>query len=119
MSLWSELLSEDAGFTSSRAFPVVLARAVRWAADVPPLTPYAAAGMPVPRRADEAADAPRLAARADGTGVFELTGAAPASGLAPSAPEGPGPWRPMTWILLLALALLGAEWALHRTGRIA
>ena len=119
VSLWSELLTEDAGFTSSRAFPVVLARAVRWAADVPPLTPYIVAGMPVPRRADEAADAPRLAVPADGTGVFELTGAAPASGLAPSAPEGPGPWRPMTWILLLALALLGAEWALHRTGRIA
>ena len=97
----------------------MLARAVRWAADVPPLTPYVAAGMPVPRRADEAAEAPRLAETTDGSGVLELTGAAPASGLAPSAPEGPGPWRPMTWILLLALALLGAEWALHRTGRIA
>lgn len=119
VSLWSELFAEDAGFTSSRAFPVVLARAVRWAADVPPLTPYVATGAPMPRRADEVAAAPRLAAGTDGSGVLDLTGSAPASGLVPSAPEGPGPWRPMTWILLLAFALLGAEWALHRTGRIA
>ena len=96
----------------------MLARAVRWAADVPPLTPYVAAGMPVPRRADEAAER-RASPRRGRHRRVELTGAAPASGLAPSAPEGPGPWRPMTWILLLALALLGAEWALHRTGRIA
>jgi hypothetical protein len=34
------------------------------------------------------------------------------------SPEGPGGWRPLTWILLVAVALLGAEWALVQRGRM-
>ena len=47
LSLWSELLDGDAGFVESRAFPLVVARAVRWIADAPEVPPYAATGAPV------------------------------------------------------------------------
>lgn len=119
VSLWRELFDADAGFAETRALPLVLARALRWAADVPPLTPYAAAGEPAPRRASTPPSTPRLSTATDGAGLLSLAPADVASDLASGESEGPGPWRPGTWVLLVALLLLCAEWVLHRKGRIA
>ena len=124
VSLWTELLAEDAGFVKSRAFPVVVGRAVRWLADVEAITPYRAVGRPVPSRVGEPGTPLVLAAVGDeGTSLLDpistTPGAYAGAELEASSPEGPGPWRPYTWFLLIALALLGVEWALHQRGRVA
>lgn len=148
IGLWRELVrSESTGFVEDRAFPLLIGRAVRWLAGADSVQPYAAVARTLPRRVGAApgmkagADAGGLAAHVvrldtaasapdawglalldlDATapdGAAELGSAAAPAALAPSQAEGPGPWRPATWILLLALALCGAEWALFQRGRM-
>ncbi len=121
VELWEELLSiERTRFVESRAFPLLVGRAVRWLASAESVVPYVAAGRVIPARIGE---------RATGPGSIQLasTGLAASPDFAskaratlePAAAPGPGPWRPFTWILLLALGLLTAEWILFQRGRIA
>jgi len=119
VSLWSELLDDDLGFVESRAFPLVVARAVRWIADAPEIPPYAATGAPVPSRLDGAPPVEAALPPADASGALDVSGAARAADLRAASFDAPGPWRPLTWVLLAAVLLMVAEWVLHRTGRIA
>lgn len=135
-------------FLEDRAFPLLVGRAVRWLADAEAVVPYAAVGRPAPRRvglafaasgaahgaaagaaSDDASSAAAIVRLGDpASGLLDLATTDPAvlgadpldafASLAGSAPEGAGPWRPMTWILLLACALLGVEWALFQRGRM-
>lgn len=121
VSLWSELLNEDAGFINSRAFPVLLGRAVRWIHQAPSIQPYSAFGYPVPSRLDASAAALAMVQTGSAPGGLFTPGVEPArfTQLDDSDPEGPGPWRPYTWFLLAALVFLGAEWVLYQRGRVA
>jgi hypothetical protein len=144
VTLWRELVAGSApSFLEDRAFPLVIGRAVRWLAAAPSVTPYVAVGRTLPRRVGAPslalaaevvplgrADASLLdAARyvlatvsttaatvptaADGVDVSQSLAA-----LTTGTPEGPGGWRPLTWILLVAAALVCAEWALVQRGRM-
>jgi hypothetical protein len=116
----------------------VIGRAVRWLAAAPNVTPYVAVGRSLPRRVGVPSPAPAAEVvrldRADASlldaeryalasaGTTAPAGPADASRTLAAAtdgsPEGPGGWRPLTWILLVAVALLGAEWALVQRGRM-
>lgn len=48
ITLWRSLLDSDVGFIESRAFPLFVAKALRWLADQDPLHPFVAAGEPLP-----------------------------------------------------------------------
>ncbi|QDU66131.1 VWA domain-containing protein [Engelhardtia mirabilis] len=134
VALWEELLDpERFDLVESRAFPVLVARSVRWLADQDPFLPYLAADRPLPRRlADprpqltwQLAPVPAVAGElqlADGSthavSLFDQS----ATSLQPAdlagvvtAPDG---FDAVTWILLLALALTALEWWLVRRGRM-
>ncbi len=121
VSLWSELLAEDAGFIQSRAFPVLLGRAVRWVHQAPSIQPYAAYGYGRPARLDAAPQPFALVTPGAGAGGLFTPGNAVdrLAGSEAPGPEGPGPWRPYTWFLLAALAFLSVEWVLYQRGRVA
>jgi hypothetical protein len=133
-----DLLSKQAGFVDSRAFPVFVARALRHLAGQDPLSPYAAAGEATDRGGRlEAPDGALLdpvdvpfvpSAVGDYTSrddlrvlhasllPSQLTSEERGNAEAASVPS--GGWPLASWIVLLAFALLLAEWFLVRTGRV-
>lgn len=135
ISLWAELFDPTrSSFTESRAFPVVIGRAVRWLAGTPELVPYRATGRPQPVRLSDAVAGQRYPWEQDlaatslldpstTIGVGAATAADSSRATAPGAVAreagGAGPWRFATWILALVLALLVVEWVLFQRGRIA
>ncbi|MEM1448112.1 MAG: VWA domain-containing protein [Planctomycetota bacterium] len=126
LSLWSELFdAERTSFVESRAFPLLVGRAVRWLSGAEPLVPYAAAARPTPRRVGDPAREVVILDSAGESGVSLVDvattaprGAADRATLDATDPEGAGGWRPYTWFLLLALLALGGEWALFQRGRM-
>jgi len=144
ITLWRSLLASDAGFIESRAFPLFVAKALRWLADQDPLHPFVAAGEPLPtarpgayRHADAdlhsggmdpvgSSFTPPVAGRYLGARAVPLEAAlldldrhAARTARAADAADAPGtPVSLVTLILLAAFALLGLEWALFRTGRV-
>lgn len=140
ITVWSELLGEGFDFRDSRAFPLFVARAMRWLADTEPVTPWVAAGEELALHTslqDESgarldalglAIAPPVAGgyTSAGGAVLHASLLAPGSTLAPihattslAELEAPAGERDLvTWLLLLALALLVGEWALVRTERM-
>ncbi|MEZ6014055.1 MAG: VWA domain-containing protein [Planctomycetota bacterium] len=143
VSLWRELVAPGVtGFLEERAFPLLIGRAVRWLAEAPSVTPYVAVGRTVPHRIADVASAVTASvelaevARVADRGASLLLGALPPlaqpagvlapdadayapAGLPPvTASEGPGGWRALTWLLLVALVLTCAEWALFQRGRM-
>ncbi len=139
LGVWAELVGERYNFVQSQAFPLLVAQAVRWLADVDPLVPYVAVGAPAASsEAHAAADGAtldpvgaRFVPPRAGTYVAPggsalvaslvdarttLGGAdALAAGELAGAARGPDV---VTWILLVVLALLALEWVLVRTGRM-
>ena len=108
-------------FLESRAFPVLVGRSVRWLAGVPELTAYRAAGRLEPRPVSAGAASAPLASIVRAGPLLDPDVTAPRAAaleLPEPASEGAGPWRPYTWVLLLALVALCAEWALHQRGRM-
>lgn len=124
VAIWSDLMDPArTSFLESRAFPVLVGRSIRWLAQVPDLTPYRAIGRLQPTALDVAP--PSLAAMVtadlDAASLLDPATTAPVTAgvpLAEPSPEGAGPWRLYTWVLLLALAALSAEWALFQRGRM-
>jgi hypothetical protein len=147
-SVWQELLSDDYNFTQSRAFPLFVASAVRWLAGTSAWYPYVAAGQPltttstgerpwivgagnrvldplgvafVPARAGqltlESGGKPLSVSLLDPeitTGERD-----PALPVATAADVRlAAPTSLVTWLLLLAVAMLGAEWFLYQKGRM-
>ena len=124
VAIWSELMDPArTSFLESRAFPVLLGRSIRWLAQAPVLTPYRAIGRLEPSTLERAR--PPLSAMItsdlEAASLLDPTTTVPVTegaALAEPSPEGAGPWRLYTWILLLALAALSAEWALFQRGRM-
>jgi len=138
ISVWDELLSHY-NFTGSRSYPLFVSRAVRWLAGEPAWHPYLAAGKPLPRATvwSLAADAE---ASLDALGADHLLGAAGTvsssrgdqavallsdtvterrSGTPLLASQAGGDFAGtgiVTWLILAALLLLGAEWYLYQRG---
>ena len=140
IAVWDELLDQY-NFTRSRSFPLFVSRAVRWLAAEPSWYPYLAAGRPLP--ADSAAGSldPVLHPAFDALGADYMPGAAgpiPAStgrtqevallsdavteqraGAPLAAAQAGGELSGaglVTWLILAALLLLGAEWFLYQRG---
>jgi hypothetical protein len=109
------LLTDRYNFTRSRAFPLFVARAVRWLAGSEEYPAYVAVGEPIPGQ-----DFAPPTAGAYGSLVASLldplepTTAARDDGLASAGRGG----DLAGWLALLAFALLLCEWYLHRTGRV-
>ena len=138
ISVWDELLAHY-NFTGSRSFPVFISRSVRWLAGEPAWHPYLAAGRPLP-----AATVWSLAADSDPSldalGADYVLGAAGTvsssrgdeavallsdavtemrSGTPLLASQAGGDFAGtgiVTWLILAALLLLGAEWYLYQRG---
>jgi len=147
-SVWDELLSEHYNFTRSRAFPLFVANAVRWLAGTPAWYAEVAAGRPLVAAASGNPDrivntagrildplgAPFVPPRAEELKIADVNRTLTASLLDPSVTRGvldsavdvaalapvtsmPGP-DVATWLLLLAIGLLSAEWYWFQRGRL-
>ena len=139
ISVWDELLAQY-NFTASRSFPMFVSRATRWLAGEPSWHPYLAAGRPLPPASgtgglaapDPALDAlgaeffPGAAGTVTaGNGVEyavallsdAVTERRAGTPLAVSQPGGGlSGTGIVTWLVLAALLLLGAEWFLYQRG---
>ena len=140
ISVWDELLAHY-NFTGSRSFPLFISRAARWLAGEPAWHPYLAAGKPLPDAtvwslattvdpaldalgadyvlgaagtvtsdrgvADVALSSDAVTARSTGTplAISQAAGGVAATGI-------------VTWLILAALLLLGAEWYLYQRGMV-
>ncbi|MCP3915533.1 MAG: hypothetical protein GY711_08265 [bacterium] len=139
--IWAELLSDEYDFTRSRAFPLFVARSVRWLADASDPVPFVAAGRPVAQAREAhvnsagasldplgAAFTPPLvdtfSAAEDGMLIASLvdvdTTRGPVSEISPGQTRAPGAdgFDVVTWLVLVALLLLALEWILYRTERV-
>lgn len=138
ISVWEELLVHY-NFTGSRSFPLFVSRAARWLAGEAAWHPYLAAGRPLPSPsgsslgtvADPTLDAlgTEYVLGAAGTIVSSrgdeavpllsdaVTERNPGASLAMSqAGGGFAGTGIVTWLILAALLLLGAEWYLYQRG---
>jgi len=141
IQLWERLLDPEGGFTTSRSFPLFLGRALRWLANTESFPSVVQTGQPlavangdwVTPSGSNAVTA-NLPLRPTEAGLYSnragvlLAAAAfdrPASFGAAALPDAkPGVainslriplW---SWLVLLALMLLGVEWVLFQNGRI-
>ncbi len=138
LAIWSELLGDEFDFRDSRAFPLFVARALRWLGDTQDIQPWVGAGEPslpvdtLRSSAGHDLDAvgltisPPLAGKytsptGDSWHASLLT---PVLGVPPDAvllPDLVAPDRGpdlVSWLLMIALLLLAWEWALFRTEQI-
>ena len=139
VSFWAALLSPQFDFVHSRAFPIFVARSIRFLADVEPITPFAASAEPLADTVARTRDGgtatldpigaavvpPRAGRYRDVEGrslsvslsdpdtvlARSVTDVAPVSSAAGGLPA----W---SWIALFALGLIVAEWFAYRTGRM-
>jgi hypothetical protein len=141
IALWASLLDERFDFAKSRAFPLFLARSVRWLARVDPIANTCAAGefaqdgsqrlklasgaqldsVGAELRIPRVGEATNERGRAVYASLLDLdTSRAPAdNGLAVSTKShGATNSDLLPWIVLLAIALLLVEWWLVRAERI-
>lgn len=124
ISMWNSLLTDRFDLIHSRAYPVFIARAVRWLADAPELVPYAAAGQPLmsagtPLIPAVAGDLTLPGSQATlSISLVDVATTQPWTGAdaVPAASTSGTGGRLATILLLIALVLLGAEWVLFRTG---
>lgn len=136
--LWEELITpEDEGLRASRAFPLLVGRALEWLRGAPALVPELRAGSSLaaslaPEDHRAVAPSARLALPAAGAAASSAgdlavstflpenptpSGAAAAALPAPEL-DGEAAWGLGTWVLLLALALLLLEERFLRLGRM-
>jgi len=139
VSIWDTLLSDQYNFVHSRSFPLLVGSSLRWLAGVEPFPPYVAAGEPVAGDDRARTDAQQRTLDPAGTafvppvaGAYTAAGeelvaslldpattvGAPSPGLSTSAPPEAGATDPLTWIVLVAVLLICAEWVLYRSGRM-
>lgn len=137
LQLWSDLLDPaGADLASSRAFPALVARGLRWLSDRPGFPAEMAAGRPLAGNPDlrfadggplfsfGAAPVPPVAGSLSGPGgepqpvalLADL--AVERAAKQPDADLASASSTPLSLLILALLALLGLEWALVRTGRM-
>ncbi|MHC4846920.1 MAG: vWA domain-containing protein, partial [Planctomycetota bacterium] len=110
-----ELLTKSYNFTRSRAFPLFVARAVRWLAGSADYPAYVAAGEPIPGQEF----APPTAGAYGSLVASLLDPLEPTAAVRDDGLQGAGGGGDLAgWLALLAFALLVCEWYLHRTGRV-
>lgn len=131
LGLAAPLLAADAGFTSSRSFPLLVSRGLRWLMNQPTLVPYAAAGRPLPGEAGELFGSARVVGAA-GTVTLEdqrevhvasfdtsaTLPAPPATATIEEFSGSSGAWPMWTWFAMVAFLLLLVEWFLFQRGRL-
>ena len=123
--IWESLITERFDLVHSRAFPVLVARAIRWLADAPDLIPYVVAGQPL-LHGRPGYTPPAAGAFDTGDGsVLSVSLADPDTtrgwsgpDALPAASGGGAGSRLATVLVLLAFALLAVEWFAYRTGRM-
>ena len=145
ISIWKELIDDRFNFVDSRSFPLFLANSIRWLADEKPWFAYLAAGTPFsaqlmnPNLSSPIASRERLSgtdfspAKAGPFAVSDtdvhqvslvngdVTALEPGTALLPTAGTGATTseyWGFVSWLILLVLGLLVAEWYLYQRGYI-
>lgn len=125
--VWGDLFSPNYNLMQSSAFPLFIAKAVRWLADEPELTPYVAVGESNESLTIAGASfAPPRVGHYDAAGgskviaslVPPLGGPSKMKGvdfvLKTTSSDSDQPW--ITWLLLLVLVLLFLEWVFFQKG---
>ena len=138
ISVWEELLTHY-NFTGSRSFPLFVSRSARWLAGESAWHPYLAAGRPLPSpsgwslagTADPSLDALGADYILGAAGTVVSSRGDEAIALSSDAVTERNPGAPLavsqagggfastgfvTWLILAALLLLGAEWYLYQRG---
>lgn len=145
IEVWRELLDDHYDFVQSRAFPIFLAKTVRWLSDARPELPHLAAGHPLQTDAldsqlqpvtstgrvlnplgtayvPEVAGDLRLRSTPFPTAVAlldtDVTTLRTTPLPAPTAGVPSAHLDLVTWLLSAAFGLLMIEWYLHRTSRV-
>ena len=126
--IWESLLSGDFNFTQSAAFPLFMAKALRWLGEEDAVDPYVAVGERHPRLtvAGSPYAPPRVGEYRDDRGMARTaflagdplggTDQIPRVTTLQGAVAGFSAW--VTWLILAALTLLVLEWTLFKRGRI-
>jgi hypothetical protein len=124
--VWTDVLSADYNLVQSSAFPLFIAKSVRWLADTPDLVPYLAVG-----EMSESLEIAGVNFAPTRPGDYETSTGQPISASLSSVAGAPisddlpsvlkidaldkeAPW--MTWLVLLVLLLLLAEWSFFQKG---
>ena len=138
ISVWDELLVHY-NFTGSRSFPLFVSRAARWLAGEPAWHPYLASGRPLPpatvwslaTAADPSLDALGADYVLGAAGTVMSSSGEAAVALLSDTVTGRNAGTPLamsqagagfadtgfvSWLILAALLLLGAEWYLYQRG---
>ena len=141
VSVWQPIVEDEFNFRESISFPLFISKSIRYLADEAPWYAYVAAGKQAIEQSAGAslADTDALSELAVGTyfvrnatGEFELTdelpgvislldktstvrSASPSVSSATTANTSPYPlWELITWLMLLALALVVTEWYIYQ-----
>lgn len=130
-AVWEELLGNDYNFVQSRSFPLFMAKSIRWLAQTKSWHPYVAAGSPLVTngfgdRNVLGVNYVPAAGGKEGKLVVSLLDPAITAGNIDGAVEVKGASLGtvlesqdfVTWLLLLALLLLSAEWYFYQKGRM-
>ncbi len=145
VALWSELLTTQFNFKKSRAFPIFMARTIRWLSNAKPWLPYVAAGeeLPLDMNGNQVRIIGQNGVIHDSLGARQspasagllsieqndlwaslqmpVTDKVVEDALVARMTLNTGMFAVsnlMTWILLLAMLLIFIEWRLHQTGRM-
>lgn len=142
IQLWDQLLDPEGGFVSSRSFPLFIGRSLRWLANTQAFASVARTGQPLAFTSEGSWTGPdgarfvtaSLPLRAGEAGLYRSNDGRtlsvhafdPVASLASAAILDASPGAPIqtpslplwSWLVLVAVLLLAAEWMLFQTGRI-
>ena len=121
IAIWRKLFTPAFDFQESRAYPILIARSIRWIANHPPIVPWAQQGERLPVAApslDRAIDS--IATTSDGRQLqtTRLTSSIAESAQLPITPAANvvSKFGLATWMGLLVSLLLAGEWVLYQRG---
>ena len=145
ISVWADLMDERFNFVDSRSFPLFVSNAIGWLSDEKPWFAYLASGVPVDAQwmnpnfggtIDSSSNLAGVDYSPPRTGIHiledgqefqvsllssDVTNLAQGTALMPSTGTGTTPrdfFSLISWLILLALALLVVEWYLYQKGYI-
>ena len=141
VQVWDQLLDPEGGFSTSRSFPLFMGRALRWLGNTHAFPSVAVTGQPLAHTSGDwttpsnarliTASLPLLAGEAGiyhnnightlAVSAFDPIASLAAAAVqdAPAGTPAHAPSLPFwSWLVMLVLLLLAAEWALFQTGRI-
>ena len=123
VAIWRKLFTPAFDFQESRAYPMLIARSIRWIANHPPIVPWAQQGERLPVAApslDRAIDS--IATTSDGRQLqtTRLTSSIAESVQLPITPTANfiSKFGLTTWMGLFVSLLLAGEWVLYQRGKM-